>query len=282
MRPRRDVFAVAYIEETVRMFKSVKQDDFHKVNSADLISWSQDVLTEYFDIAGAHPKIESAKSIFSSVSTHVTPTGKATASESVEAKKPYLRNLEDHACVSIDQLEKLAWLRRSCRWFLAKPVPRDLIDRALAVACMAPSACNRQPFEFRIFDDPDLVKQVASIPGGTSGFYHNFPCVAAIVGDMSAFPFDRDRHVPYIDASLAAMGFQFALEVQGISSCCINWPDVKGKERAVGKQLGLAADQRVIMMMAIGYPDPTGQVPYSQKKSLDELRSYNQTTNQDR
>ena len=29
--------------------------------------------------------------------------------------------------------------------------------------------------------------------------------------------------------------------------------------------------------MMAGYPDPKGYVPYSQKKGLDDLRSYNQT-----
>ena len=143
------------------------------------------------------------------------------------------------------------------------------------MACYAPSACNRQPFEFYFYDEPELVKKIASIPGGTVGFAHNFPCIMAIVGDFAAFPYDRDRHVPYIDGSLAAMGLQFALEVQGISSCCINWPDVQEKERAIANAIGLRPDQRVIMLLAVGYADPSGLVPYSQKKTLPELRQYN-------
>jgi hypothetical protein len=29
------------------------------------------------------------------------------------------------------------------------------------------------------------------------------------------------------------------------------------------------------MLMAVGYEDPTALVPYSQKKELDSIRSYN-------
>jgi hypothetical protein len=29
------------------------------------------------------------------------------------------------------------------------------------------------------------------------------------------------------------------------------------------------------MLISLGFPDPDGQVPYSQKKPLEELRSYN-------
>jgi nitroreductase len=73
---------------------------------------------------------------------------------------------------------------------------------------------------------------------GTSGFYENFPCVVVLIGKVRAFPFERDRHVIYFDASLAAMAFQFALEVQGVSSCCINWPDIPERERMMAQTLG--------------------------------------------
>jgi nitroreductase len=70
------------------------------------------------------------------------------------------------------------------------------------------------------------------------------------------------------------MAFQFALEVQGIGSCCINFPDVPGPEMAMAKALHLAPDERPIMLISFGYPDPAGEVPFSQKKSIDELRRY--------
>ena len=37
-------------------------------------------------------------------------------------------------------------------------VPREGIDQAMRAAAQSPSACNRQPFEFRVFDDPVLPK----------------------------------------------------------------------------------------------------------------------------
>ena len=110
---------------------------------------------------------------------------------------------------------------------------------------------------------------------GTTGFASNFPCVVVVVGKLRAFPKVRDRHLPYIDGALAVMAFQFALEVQGIGSCCINWPDIPKLERKMAKTLGLSTDERPVMLVSLGYPDPDGQVPYSQKKSLDEIRSYN-------
>ena len=37
-------------------------------------------------------------------------------------------------------------------------MPRDLIDKAISVAAMAPSACNRQPFYYHIIDEPKVIE----------------------------------------------------------------------------------------------------------------------------
>jgi nitroreductase len=152
-----------------------------------------------------------------------------------------------------------------------------MIDRAVAVAALSPSACNLQPFEFRVFDDAELTQKVASIPTGTVGFGRNFPAIVVLIGKLHAWFSEPNRHLIYIDASLAAMAFLFALEAQGLSSCCLNWPDLRPQERRMARLLGLEPDERVIMLIALGYPDPAGLVTCSQRKPLTELRSFNVT-----
>jgi hypothetical protein len=76
---------------------------------------------------------------------------------------PYQRDLEKPLPVKYDALLELLHRRRSVRWFLPEPVPRDFIDRAVEAASLSPSACNRQPYQFRIFDDPQLVEAVADM-----------------------------------------------------------------------------------------------------------------------
>jgi nitroreductase len=71
------------------------------------------------------------------------------------------------------------------------------------------------------------------------------------------------------------MALCFALECQGVSSCCVNWPDLADTEARMAAALGLAPYERPIMCMAVGYADMAEKVPYSQKLPLDELRSYN-------
>ena len=140
----------------------------------------------------------------------------------------------------------------------------------------APSACNRQPFKYLIYDDPELIKTIASIPMGTKGFSYNFPGIIVLVGRLNYYFDERDRHIIYIDTALSAMAFMYALETLGVSSCAINWPDIGSRENQIRKFLNLKADERIIMMISYGYADPEGLIPYSQKKPIDLIRSYNE------
>ncbi len=76
---------------------------------------------------------------------------------------------------------------------------------------------------------------------------------------------------PLGDASLAAMQFMLALETLGLASCPINWPDIEPLERRMDRELGLPPHLRPVMLIALGYPDPKGGVPYSAKKGADLL-----------
>lgn len=277
MKPRKAVFGAGYIRDTVDSY--ARQLD--RVNTLPagatqeealaLLRWAHDVLAEHFRIVEGDPKIDPQKERFCSLPT-LQPSGVLTT-----PSRPYLRRERTtaEAPVRFEALYELAKRRRSVRWYQNKPVPRDLVDKSILVAAQAPSACNRQPFFFRIFDEPERVEALATLPMGTRGFADNFPMVLAIVGQLRAYFHPRDRHLIYIDGSLAAMSLMLALETVGLSSCPINWPDIPDRERDVSKLLGLDLDERVVMLMAIGYADPDGGIPYSHKKSLDELRSYN-------
>ncbi len=264
MQPRRPVFALDYIEEAVAALSIVvaakaPEDEL-------LLRWATDVQKVYFD-ACSHDQLVPLRARFEQLSESVHGrTGAAV---------PYQRDANVEL-PTFEQMRALAWRRRSVRWFKQDPVPRELVDHALEVGLLAPSACNRQPYRFCILERREDIDRVGAIPMGTKGFIHNVPMLIVVVGQLRAFHHDRDRHLIYIDASLAIMGFEFALETQGLSSCSINWPSIPQKERAIKKALRLASDETPVMLIAVGYPDPEGLVPYSQKKPLSQARSYDQ------
>jgi nitroreductase len=271
MKPRREVFALAFIHETVTSYADcVARLEAGQLHDTDTLEWSRQVLRVYFgSITKSHPIVEQARAVFEAAARRAP----GAASVGDQARVPFARQAAP--LPSYDSLLQLAQQRRSVRWFDGRPVPRELLDRAVVLAGLSPSACNRQPFRFAIFDDPELCQKVAAIPKGTPGWVHNIPCFLVIVGTLAAFDREKDRHIPYIDGALAAMALCFALESQGVSSCCVNWPDLAETEARMARTLGLSPYERPIMCMAIGYPDMSEKVPYSQKLPLDELRSYN-------
>ncbi|TIP68896.1 MAG: nitroreductase-like protein, partial [Mesorhizobium sp.] len=87
----------------------------------------------------------------------------------------------------------------------------------------------------------------------------------------SYYVHERDRHLVYIDSSLASAQLMLAFQTLGLSTCAINWPDVDEREKALQAAVGLKTHERVIMFIAVGYADRDGQIPYSQKKGADLL-----------
>lgn len=269
MQPRRKVFALDYLIETIEYYEKAIKDYAAgcKADEGELI-WAHGVLNDYFSLVDQqNPVVAGAISRF-------TATRSAFSPDDV-ARVPYKRSDTKMSSVSYEDLLALAQQRRSVRWFQQKPVPRELIDKALLVGRQSPTACNRMPYEFRIFDDPMMVKKVAGIPFGAAGYGHQIPTVAVVIGRLNHYFSPRDRHVIYVDASLAAMPFMLGLETLGLSSSVINWPDFEPLEGKMQKALNLDYDERVIMLIAIGYADPDGMIPYSDKKSLDVIRRYN-------
>jgi nitroreductase len=272
MQPRRPVFARDYIGETIEFYgETARQCNVDKgsIDQSEL-EWAHDVLKRYFSVVKAgDAKIDDARIRFQQ-------TYEVYERNANTEKAPFLRKNGAKSNVTYDQLLQLAMQRRSVRWFQQKKVPRELIDKALMVARQSPTACNRLPYEYRIFDNPEMVKKVAGIPFGAGGYNHQIPTIIVVVGKQDSYFSPRDRHAIYVDASLANMAFMFALETLGLSSSSINWPDFEPLEMKMQKTLGLDPSERVVMMMAVGYADPNGGIPFSQKKSLDVLRSYNE------
>lgn len=263
MPDRRPLFAVEYIGETVDYYTQCLKKNTKGAMRPEL-DWATDVLHQYFASVVSHPYVHAARSSF----IDVAPKEKGEA-------LPYERGTVQSS-VTYENLMSLVRQRKSVRTFRQKPVPRKLVDKALAIATRAPSSCNRQPIRYRIFDEGPLLLEMRQLPLGTAGFADNIPMICALTGDHSAYFYERDRHSIYIDGSLSAMLFMLALETVGLASCPLNWAEIDSRDRRLEKLAGLPPYERAIMFIAIGFPDAKGKVAYSERKPLDALRSYNQ------
>jgi nitroreductase len=256
MRPRRSVFAQDYLQETVQQYQNCIR--LGTLDSREL-KWATDVLTEYFSVVDVTtPMVNHAEAMFKAC---------RTAPESAPFMQPYQYQQIEKSSITFPELQQFIRQRRSVRWYQDKQVAESLLVEAIELAASAPSACNRQPFFFDYSCDPTVASELAGLAMGTTGFAQNIQAIVVVTGDLSCYPAERDRHVIYIDGALAAMQFMLACEALGLSTCPINWPDIEMNEVKMQQRLSLPVYQRPIMLVAVGYADATGGIPYSQKKS---------------
>ena len=286
MRPLKPIFALDYIEETQQAYLLACQMPTYQVEE---LNWAQSVLTKYYNTVSVEQ---------SSLLTYLsTQFAKITSSNTLSTnnKIPYKYNKLESSQISAELNNKLGnksgnksgnklnhnlsyqefsqfiKLRRSVRWFKQTSICRDKIKQAITLASQAPSACNRQPYEFYVIDQQPLLSQVSKLAIGGGGFSSNIPCLVVLVGDYSCYEHERDRHVIYIDASLAAMQFMQTLPTLGLASCPMNWPELSVVDKKINQLLKLPNHKKTIMLIAVGEPEPDGKIPYSQKKSAEQL-----------
>lgn len=266
MVPPRPIFAEDYIEETVHFLtRTSSRENF----SADELKWAFDVLELFFATVSHSSKISSAEKKFREACRGRSNEGALPTSPWV----PYQKGGAVKPVVGPQVLGQFFEDRVSVRWFQDAPVPQQKVLRAVDMAATAPSACNRLPYRWILEFDPEGAASVAACAGGTAGFSHQIPAIAVLVGDLSAFSETRDRHLIYIDSSLAAMQFMLALQSMGLSTCSINWPDRSSSDKQLARLVTIERFEKVVMMIAIGVAKEGGRVPFSAKKRHDILVS---------
>lgn len=150
----------------------------------------------------------------------------------------------------------LAQNRQSDRAYERRPVEREKLERILEAACLAPSACNAQPWKFVVVDDPELAVKVgrATAGLGMNKFAKDAPVHILIVEEsMNITSFlgakIKDKYFPLIDIGIAAAHITLAAESEGLGSCILGWFD----EKEIKKLVGIPAGKRLLLDITIGY-----------------------------
>ncbi|MFL9610285.1 nitroreductase family protein [Methylobacillus sp. Pita2] len=172
---------------------------------------------------------------------------------------------------SFDVLHQLSLSRRSTRNFLSKPIDLELVTKAVEVAQLSPSACNRQPWKIHIYSKREDIDSMLALQNGNRGFGHKVPMLAVMCCDLGSFFDSTERFEPHLDGGLFLMSFILALQAQGIASCCLNWcvnPDKDSKAHEVGNIL---PSERILTFLAVGYPAENVLVPLSARRPLADV-----------
>ncbi|MEN6454145.1 MAG: nitroreductase family protein [Prolixibacteraceae bacterium] len=259
--PSKPVFAESYILETVLNFRDLVQMPVD--NSTK--EWAIGILQQYFDTVRETEITKNAKTIFL----------KVKRDEKIKLPVTYMAFTRSRSKISYTDFLQLTRQRRSVRYYEDKPVPRNLVENAIRAALQSPSACNRQPFMYRIIDDPGRILEAARLPNGSEVFAQNIKMMVFLIGDLSNYFDERDKHLIYIDGALSAQSFILALETLGLSSCIINWSDIPSNNYRLKTFLQLEDWERCVMSISVGYADPNSGIPSSVKKDIKTVVRYN-------
>ena len=184
--------------------------------------------------------------------------------------------------------------RRSIRQFSDEPVPRELIEAALAVAGTAPSGANQQPWTFVVVSDPAVKQRIrdaaeheehllyaeraseqylrAIEPIGTNASKPHLtdaPYVIAVFEQAWRWEDGEKRKHYYVRESVGiAVGFLLtALHLSGLAALT-HAPSPMGFLTEI---LERPDGERPFLLIPVGYPAADATVPDLPKKSLEDF-----------
>lgn len=173
----------------------------------------------------------------------------------------------------------LAQQRQSDRAFdPSRPVEKDKLERILQAGCIAPSACNSQPWRFIVVDNPELKNKVADATSsrllGINHFTKQAPLHILVVEEKPNLSAGfgsliKDKNFAHVDVGIAAAHIVLAAEDEGLGSCILGWFD-EGKMK---KLLNIPSGKRVLLDIVIGYSMQPDRM--KKRKETKDTISYN-------
>jgi len=143
--------------------------------------------------------------------------------------------------------------RRSVRKYQEEDVPREVLERLLDAARLAPSWANHQCWRFVVVKDPQKKEELAGAlpeknPARKS--ITQAPVVIVLCADPSASGKQDGKEYYLLDAGLAMEHLVLAARAEELGTCWIAWND----EKIVKETCNIPDEFRVVALSPLGYP----------------------------
>ncbi len=147
-----------------------------------------------------------------------------------------------------DPADLVAFLRslRAVREFRPDPIPQRVVDDILQVGRWSGSAVNRQPWEFVIIRDREMLEALAAVQG-SAGHLAGAPLGIVLV--MAGKNVTQETY----DEGRLSERMMLAAAAHGVGSS-IGWFRSGGGDQ-VKDLLGIPAERTVRTVLSFGYPD---------------------------
>ena len=139
--------------------------------------------------------------------------------------------------------------RISVRKYEDKPVEKEKIMEILKAGMQAPSACNQQPWEFYIVEDPEILEELSETTP-----YAKLTAKAP-VAIVTAYR--KECTVPeyaQIDLSICMENMWLATDEVGLGGVWMGIAPLEDRMEEVEKIIGIPESQRAFGIFALGYP----------------------------
>ena len=154
--------------------------------------------------------------------------------------------------------------RRSVRKYTGEKIPHDVLEEIIKAAQYAPSAHNKQPWEFLVIEDKETLAGLRNVQRWTS-FAKDAACVVIVCGDVER-SFNRSKEDEKwsfidVDCAIATQSLMLAAWAKGIGSCYCGAAPMQRVVDALRERLNLPANIRPFAIVPLGYPAETPKQP---------------------
>ena len=166
--------------------------------------------------------------------------------------------------------------RRSVRKYQPQAVNRDTMQIIVECGINAPNAINRQAWEIRVVDNPEVIKKLTDLYVKDNSkeaenpsfinMFRNAPTVAFIANDTT-FAYSP------VDCGLMAENMILSAWSMGIGSCCLGGPArfMKSNPEANKylQEMGFSENYDLLLCIGFGYPAET---PKAKPRVKDKIK----------
>ena len=142
--------------------------------------------------------------------------------------------------------------RRSVRSYKSDPVPKKSLNKISEALALAPSACNLQPWSFRVVLNPEIRKKICSCYGGK--WLSEAPAViVALANTEESWKRPEGTPIADIDIGIAMEHVVLAAAAEGLATCWICAYEIEKMNRAIG----VMSPWTTLAISPLGYANET-------------------------
>lgn len=178
------------------------------------------------------------------------------------------------------KFNELILKRQSDRQYLNEPVSREIINKCIEAARLAPSASNSQPWSFVVVDDIDLKNNVGKKTFGPLKSFNKFvpqaPVIIVIVLEKPKIITElggriKKKEYPLIDIGIAAEHICLQAAEEGLGTCMLGWFN----EKAIKELLNIPENKSIPLLITLGYVPDDYKHRKKIRKEMEKVVKYN-------